>query len=226
MDPADPLPDVVVTTYQTIVRVAVDMSEQRQCLEQGTVPTTDGHRLMWALHCIRFGLLILDEVHMGVADQFRLASGLNASAVYGLSGSMIREDDRLQRMVHLVGPKLYCYHSDRTMHYEIIRTPLSQELHKMVTSCNRRSSLEQCLRALNPSKMCVLSMLLQTHRTKKVIVFCDSRRAAIVLQRYIPAAHLLHGGITDEARAAIVEEFSCGDLGKVLISTRVCDAGD
>jgi DNA excision repair protein ERCC-3 len=220
----DPLPDVVVTTYQTVVRVATDMCEQKHCIDEGLVPKEESHRIIWALHCIRFGLLILDEVHMGVADQFRMASLLNASAVYGLSGSMIREDDRLNRMERLVGPKIYCYHSDRTMLYEVITTPISEQLQKLLTSCNKRSAFEQALRALNPAKICALDMLLRKHQTKKIIVFCDSRQAAIILQRHIASSHLLHGGVTDEARRTIVESFSCCDGGSVLISTRVCDA--
>jgi DNA excision repair protein ERCC-3 len=220
----DPLPDVVVTTYQTIVRVATDMCQHKHCLYEGRVSKEARHKIIWALYCIRFGLLILDEVHMGVADQFQMASLLYSSAVYGLSGSMIREDYRLERMEQLVGPKIYCYHSDRTMLYEVITTPVSEELQKRLTSCNKRSALEQALRALNPAKICTLDILLRKHRAKRIIVFCDSRQAAIILHRHIASSLLLHGGVTDEARRTIVENFSCRDAGGVLICTRVCDA--
>lgn len=221
----DSLPDVVVTTYQAIVRVSTDMKMQKQGIDNGaSVKETDAHRLVWALHCFRFGLLILDEVHMGVADQFQLASSLNASAVYGLSGSMIREDDRLLRMRLLVGPSLFFHHAPRVLSYEIIEHPVSEEVRALMMSCHSSILLERAVRALTPAKMCSLQALFRKHRGKKMIVFCDSRLAAVILHRHVQGAHLLHGGIVEEERRRIVESFSCVNDEAILVSTRVCDA--
>lgn len=220
----DPLPDAVVTTYQTIVRVATDMSELRRCLESGRCFKDESHRVIWALHSLKFGLLVLDEVHMGVADQFRMVSHLNCSAVVGLSGSMVREDDRLLRMQHLVGPKLFRHHSDRTMRYLVMPVPISPELRAVLGTRNKRCVFERALLALNPAKICALHELLRKHASDKLIVFCDSRRAATILHNFLPSSFLLHGGILDDERRDVVERFSCLDGRAILISTRVCEA--
>lgn len=218
-----PLPDALVTTYSTLVRVAADLTEHRALLETGAASRdVSTHKLLWALHCLPFGVLLLDEVHIGVADQFRSATQLNARVVVGLSGSMVREDDRLNRMAELVGPRLYRYHAMRTMRYDVLRVPLL--LPPEAATARPRSSFAQALHALNPAKICALEELLWEHRDEKVIIFCDSRIASEVLQTHLARSLLLHGGVAEERRAAVLEAFCCDGGGRVLITTRVCDA--
>lgn len=224
----DPLPDVLVVTYQSLVRVSDDLFAHCERLAQPepghATETRPTHPLLWMLHCERFGVLVLDEVHIGVADHFRVAGLLRASVVYGLSGSMIREDDRLARMERLVGPKLFRYHADREMRYRVITVPLDERACHTIRKCKHRSALEQSVRALNPAKMAILEELLAGWSDRKVLVFCDARRAAMILHRHLGASSLLHGGVSDEERQTIVHRFSTCAGGAVLVTTRVCDA--
>lgn len=56
------------------------------------------------LMLMRFGILVADEVHMAVVDYFMCAGFLRFSAVYGLSGSLVRGDDRFQLLSRNIGP--------------------------------------------------------------------------------------------------------------------------
>lgn len=55
-----------------------------------------------------WGLLLLDEVHTALAHHFQeVLSKVPHKCVLGLSATLLREDDRISDLRHLVGPKLY-----------------------------------------------------------------------------------------------------------------------
>lgn len=55
-----------------------------------------------------WGLLLLDEVHTAVAKNFQEAlNKVQYKCVLGLSATLLREDQRIGDLRHLVGPKLY-----------------------------------------------------------------------------------------------------------------------
>ena len=55
-----------------------------------------------------WGLMILDEVHVAPADQFQKVLDLvNAHCKLGLTATLVREDNKIQDLSFLVGPKLY-----------------------------------------------------------------------------------------------------------------------
>lgn len=55
-----------------------------------------------------WGLLLLDEVHTALAHHFQeVLNTIQYKCVLGLSATLLREDDKIGDLRHLVGPKLY-----------------------------------------------------------------------------------------------------------------------
>lgn len=213
-----PLPRVVVLTYHALTRAATQLAHHGGGDEHANAPW-----LLWMLHCQPFGLLVLDECHVAAADQFRAACRLRAGAVFGLSGSLVREDSHLGRLATLVGPVLYQHMNDAEQRvvYEVVRVPLDAEVLAQLQACeNRRSVGAQALRALNPPKLAALARILPRH--ERVLLFCDSPLAATLLADHL-GAPVLHGGVEDAERARLLRAFAASTPA-VLVSTRVCDA--
>ena len=173
----------------------------------------------------RFGVLVLDEVHVAVADHFVLATTLRASVIYGLSGSLVREDERIEELRGVVGDVLFRHNETRKVGIEVWTVPLAAELRERLGPLTRHSCLEEAMRALNPSKVGALFQVLREEADAPVIVFCDSRAALAALARCDALRHAIciHGGVTDAPRQRALEAFAAQRAG-VLLSTRVCDA--
>merc|ERR1711976_991215 len=55
-----------------------------------------------------WGLVLLDEVHVVPAKLFRSVVGIvKAHCKIGLTATLVREDDRIEDLNFLIGPKLY-----------------------------------------------------------------------------------------------------------------------
>lgn len=55
-----------------------------------------------------WGLMVLDEVHTIPAKMFRrVLTIVNAHCKLGLTATLVREDDKIQDLNFLIGPKLY-----------------------------------------------------------------------------------------------------------------------
>jgi superfamily II DNA or RNA helicase len=225
----DPLPGVLVFTYSSLVsamRVANDHAA-RALRGEAEMPEASEHRLVWWLLSVPFGALILDEMHMAVADQWIGATKLRANVIFGLSGSLIREDERLSRMRHVLGPVVYSHVDERSVNYEIVRVPLHPDVSAAFVGSRVHSAHQSAACALSPWKMTILRKLLERHRNDRVIIFCDSRRGAELLVSHVlnPGVFLMHGGVNDEERLKILQGFEAKTRDSILVSTRVCDAG-
>lgn len=211
-----PLPHVVVLTYQTLVRAATLLENDRDV-------TTDAPTLLvWLLHCLSFGVLVLDEVHLAAADHFRAACRLRAGVVYGLSGSLVREDAHLTRLANLIGPVLFRHLSTQKVTYEIVRVPVSDEVRATLATLSRRGAVDHAVRALQPAKIAAVQRILTRLSDRRVVLFCDSRQASEVLAKHLEC-HLMNGNVSHEARSEILVSFAAAEAG-VIVSTRVCDA--
>ena len=110
-------------------------------------------KIVYLLLCIRFKTLILDEVHIAVADYFSLVSYLNADQVVGLSGSLVRETTGFESW----RKRWVCsfrYHVQRHLDFPFQVQDYSSLLH--LSKTNRRSKIGMALKALNPFKVIVL----------------------------------------------------------------------
>lgn len=225
-----PLPDVLVATYHSLVRVTKAVDAHRECITTGTngrcVGASDDfeNRLVIMLMCERFGVLILDEVHMAVADHFISAGRLRSSVVYGLSGSLVREDERIGRLRHNVGPTLFTHFVERTLVVHVVVVPMTDAHKRTLSTLRRHTRPEQSFRALNPYKLHALDGILShTHADARVIVFCDVLHAAEVLHTVHSGSLLMTGRDSISTRDATLARFCASSRG-VLICTRICDA--
>lgn len=70
--------------------------------------SADGARMMADITSREWGLIVLDEVHVAPARMFRRVLDLvNAHCKLGLTATLVREDNKIDDLVYLVGPKLY-----------------------------------------------------------------------------------------------------------------------
>lgn len=68
----------------------------------------ESQKVMEYLKGREWGLMILDEVQTIPADKFRrVLSAVSAHCKLGLTATLVREDDRIQDLNFLIGPKLY-----------------------------------------------------------------------------------------------------------------------
>ena len=220
-----PLPDIVVATYHSLVRVMKNMAEHREAIMQPMrhVEENTDDRLLMMLMCERFGVLVMDEVHMAVADHFISAGCLRCSVVYGLSGSLVREDERIGRLMKSVGPTLYTHFTRRNLTVTVVTVPMDADHQQRLSKLRSRSKFEQTFRALNPYKLYALDEILGAHSASRVIVFCDVMRAAEILHATHPNSLLMTGRDRTDARDAILVDF-CENESGVLFCTRICDA--
>ena len=103
-------------------RIAVFTSESKERFrgEAGIVVSTysmvantgkrshDSQKMMDFLLSREWGFVILDEVHVVPAAMFRrVASSLKAHTKLGLTATLLREDNKIDELNYLIGPKLY-----------------------------------------------------------------------------------------------------------------------
>lgn len=222
-------PQVTVITYNVLVRAYNALEEHWNHMSAGTCSgdkSSHTYLFLWMLHVRQFGLLILDEVHTAVADQFHTsyACRLKQSAIIGLSGSLVREDDRLQRLNDTIGPLLFRYHTSKNMTYTIAPASLHDDMPLLVL--NRRNTFFHTVRALNPNKIFLLHHILNLHATQRKIVFVDSVKAATILYEHLkktfPLVFLLHGDMADDLRREHLVWFE-SDPTTILVTTKVSD---
>ncbi|KAG5473716.1 hypothetical protein LSCM1_04346 [Leishmania martiniquensis] len=68
----------------------------------------ESRAILNAMKAQPWGLLLLDEVHTALAHHFQeVLNTIKYKCVLGLSATLLREDDKIGDLRHLVGPKLY-----------------------------------------------------------------------------------------------------------------------
>lgn len=85
-----------------------------------------------------WGCLLLDEVHVAPANAFRKSvENLRTHAKLGLTATLVREDDRIEDLNYIIGPKLY----------EANWMDLAKKGHianVQVSDCGKRPSIIRC----------------------------------------------------------------------------------
>lgn len=68
----------------------------------------DAKKVMQYIESVEWGLLILDEVHVVPANVFRkVLTNVAAHSKLGLTATLVREDEKIEDLNFLIGPKLY-----------------------------------------------------------------------------------------------------------------------
>lgn len=85
---------VLVTTYSMLVNTGRRSGQSEHVVK--------------LIEQTEWGLVILDEVHVVPANTFRrVISTVKSHCKLGLTATLVREDDMIEHLLYLIGPKLY-----------------------------------------------------------------------------------------------------------------------
>lgn len=232
---------VLITTYSMMLsksRKSHHKKKKRDGEDEvdGVAEVSAAQKLLDKLLDREWGLLILDEVHVTPASSFRqIVNRVKAHCKLGLTATLVREDELIQDLSFLIGPKLYeANWMDLTeqgflarVSCQEIRCPMTEEFmaeYLRAGDEKRFGQLQQLLIALNPNKFRACEYLMHYHEQNgdKVLIFCDNILAieyyASVLKR-----EFIHGQIPDKKRLQLLGQFQNSSAMNTLLISKVGD---
>lgn len=222
-DSKEPLPPndkgvIVLTTYSMI------------CTQRRAA---DSEMLIGQIERREWALMVLDEVHVTPAHQFRkVLSKVHAHCKLGLTATLVREDGLIDDLNFLIGPKLYeANWMDLTQQGYLANVqcvevwcPMTAEFMSeyLMASESRR---KQLLCVLNPNKMRVCQYLLNYHKERgdKIIIFSDNITALKLYSLYFKIPYI-YGDTSEAERRQFLENFK--RLGSVTPVIGLSKVGD
>lgn len=192
----------------------------------------DSEKIMEFIREREWGLLIADEVHVVPAQMFKKVTYAIAShSKLGLTATLLREDDKIQDLNFLIGPKLY----------EANWQELSEQGHIAKVQCaevwcqmtpefygewlkSTSPPKKDLLSTLNPRKFQACQFLIEYHerRGDKIIVFADNVYA---LEKYALKLNkaYIYGGTPQAERLRILENFQHNELVNTIFLSKIGD---
>lgn len=187
----------------------------------------EAKKMMDFIQSIEWGFLLLDEVHVVPANVFRrVLTTVAAHSKLGLTATLVREDDKIDDLNFLIGPKLY----------EANWLELSKQGHLANVQCaevwcpmtadfyreylKETSRKRRLLFVMNPTKFQACQFLIDYHekRGDKIIVFSDNVFAlkAYALKLKKP---FIYGPTSQIERMRVLQQFrSNPNLNTVFLS--------
>lgn len=191
----------------------------------------DAQRIMDAIQAQEWGVMVLDEVHVVPAQMFRkTVSTVSHHCKLGLTATLVREDDKIQDLNFLIGPKLYeADWQDLSARGHIARVEGAEVWCRMTCEFYREYLIQngarrRLLSILNPIKFQYCEYLIEKHerRGDKIIVFSDS---VIALKEY--AVRLgkpyIHGPTGQMERMRILRQFQTNPRINTIFLSKVGD---
>eukprot|EP00049_Salpingoeca_infusionum_P007792 m.126211 g.126211 ORF g.126211 m.126211 type:complete len:950 (+) comp13823_c1_seq1:101-2950(+) len=233
--------DVCVTTFTASSKV---IPETDQCIVCTTYSILAASRnsseetlryKKW-LTSREWGVLIVDEVQTAPADHFRrLLTAIPAHCKLGLTATLVREDQRIQDLRFLLGPKLFeanwidLQESGYIARVKCLEvwcdmTPQYYEQYCRMIPNSYQFKMKLC--AWNPNKLTACEFLIRQHeqRNDKIIVFGDDvdllRKLGECLGR---PEHVLTGATSSAERLTTVDRFNRTKSFKTIFLSRIAD---
>lgn len=191
----------------------------------------DSQKMMDFLTSREWGFIILDEVHVVPAAMFRrVVTKIAAHAKLGLTATLLREDDKIDDLNFLIGPKLYeANWMDLSQKGHIANVqcaevwcPMTAEFYQEYLNVNARKRM--LLYIMNPSKFQACQFLIDYHekRGDKIIVFSDNVYAlkAYALKLSKP---FIFGSTPQQERMMILKNFQYNDDVNTIFLSKVGD---
>jgi DNA excision repair protein ERCC-3 len=191
----------------------------------------DSQKMMDFLTSREWGFIILDEVHVVPAAMFRrVVTTIAAHAKLGLTATLLREDDKIDDLNFLIGPKLYeANWMDLSQKGHIANVqcaevwcPMTAEFYQEYLNVNARKRM--LLYIMNPSKFQACQFLIDYHekRGDKIIVFSDNVYAlkAYALKLGKP---FIFGSTPQQERMLILKNFQYNDNVNTIFLSKVGD---
>ena len=217
-----PPPDeacVCVTTYNMV--------------SAGGKRSEGSERILEAIRSREWGCMLLDEVHVVPAAMFRKVIGITkAHCKLGLTATLVREDDKVDHLNFLIGPKLYeanWLDLQRDGHIANVQCvevwcPMTAEFFRKYCNPNYANK-KQVLYCMNPNKFMACQFLMQFHeqqRKDKVIVFSDN---IFALREYATALRrpLIYGDTSHAERTRVLHAFKYSNEINTIFLSKVGD---
>ncbi|KAK7206735.1 DNA repair helicase rad25 [Myxozyma melibiosi] len=187
----------------------------------------DSQKMMDFLTSREWGFIILDEVHVVPAAMFRrVVTTIAAHTKLGLTATLVREDDKIDDLNFLIGPKLYeANWMDLANKGHIANVQCAEVWCPMTTEfyseyLKESSRKRRLLYIMNPKKFQACQFLINYHekRGDKIIVFSDNVYA---LQAYATKLKkfFIYGGTPQAERMNILQNFQLNpDVNTIFLS--------
>ncbi|KAG5459661.1 MAG: P-loop containing nucleoside triphosphate hydrolase protein, partial [Olpidium bornovanus] len=191
----------------------------------------DAQKMMNFLTSREWGFLLLDEVHVVPANMFRKVISLVAThAKLGLTATLLREDEKIDDLNFLIGPKLYeANWMDLAARGHIANVqcaevwcPMTPEFYReYLTERSRKRTL---LYVMNPKKFQACQYLIRYHedRGDKIIVFSDNVYALIAYARKLQKPYI-YGATGQQERMRILQQFQHNPMVNTIFLSKVGD---
>ncbi|RCI00875.1 DNA repair helicase RAD25 [Rhizopus azygosporus] len=191
----------------------------------------DAQKMMEFLESREWGFLLLDEVHVVPANMFRtVVTTIAAHAKLGLTATLVREDEKIDDLNFLIGPKLYeANWMDLASRGHIANVqcaevwcPMTPEFYKEYLYENSRK--RTLLYVMNPKKFQACQYLINYHerRGDKIIVFSDNVYALIEYAKKLGKPYI-YGGTGQQERMRILQNFQYNPAVNTIFLSKVGD---
>ncbi|TVY51316.1 General transcription and DNA repair factor IIH helicase subunit XPB [Lachnellula cervina] len=191
----------------------------------------DSAKMMLFITSREWGLMLLDEVHVVPAQMFRTVIGsIKSHSKLGLTATLLREDNKIDDLNFLIGPKLFeANWMELSQEGFIARVqcaevwcPMSTEFYDQYLQADIRNRLLFCI--MNPSKFQACQFLIKYHESRgdKIIVFSDSVYALEAYAKKLMKPYL-YGGTGNAERQEILEYFRNSPQCSTLFLSKIGD---
>ncbi|KAI8321996.1 DNA repair helicase rad25 [Martensiomyces pterosporus] len=191
----------------------------------------EAQKMMDFLNSREWGLLLLDEVHVVPAAMFRrVVTKIAAHSKLGLTATLVREDEKIDDLNFLIGPKLYEANWMDLANKGHIATVQCAEVWCEMTPEFYKAYLEESSRkrlllyVMNPNKFRACQYLIKFHESRgdKIIVFVDNVYA---LRTYAETLRLpyIYGGTPQQERIRILHQFQHNPVLSTIFLSKVGD---
>lgn len=187
--------------------------------------------MMEFLNSREWGMLLLDEVHVAPANVFRkVVTNIAAHCKLGLTATLVREDEKIDDLNFLIGPKLYEANWMDLANKGHIATVQCAEVWCEMTPEFYRAYLEErprkrmLLYVMNPNKFRTCQYLIGYHaaRGDKTIVFADNVFALICYAKTLGVPYI-YGKTSQQERMRILYQFQHNPAVNTIFLSKVGD---
>ncbi|KAF2191962.1 TFIIH basal transcription factor complex helicase XPB subunit [Zopfia rhizophila CBS 207.26] len=192
----------------------------------------DSEKVMEFIRSREWGLLIADEVHVVPANIFKKVTYSIAShSKLGLTATLLREDDKIEDLNFLIGPKLYEANWQELAEQGHIAKVQCAEVWCQMTpefyqEWLKPSSVQKraLLSIMNPKKFQACQFLIDYHerRGDKIIVFSDNVYALEKYARKLNKAYI-YGDTPQAERLRILENFQHNEMVNTIFLSKIGD---
>mmetsp|Transcript_32345 Transcript_32345/g.53520 ORF Transcript_32345/g.53520 Transcript_32345/m.53520 type:complete len:764 (-) Transcript_32345:111-2402(-) len=193
--------------------------------------SAEAKQIMTDIEAREWGLLLMDEVHVVPANTFLTCTTRTKSRCkLGLTATLVREDDRINDLNFLIGPKLYeANWLDLQAKGYIAKVQCAEVWCEMTAEFYREylkapAALKRQLYAMNPNKFRACEYLMKYHedRGDKVIVFSDNvfalKKYAVQLKR-----PMIYGPTSQKERMDWLQAFKSTTTTNTIFISKVGD---